>query len=444
MTLTDSDFTTARGFDRNTDGRPMVTHPDTGKHVAYWGASDWPLDGPYTGDPIYGERGTWVHDLVGYLVGHRDADGLKEERERLGIPAEVAKHIAADWQRLADEHAIEVHHVEHPSVNDRYEIASPIDIVGTVGGQPSIIDLKTAGDYRKTSYACQMVYYVGSVRYVDGERSEWFDSQPSAHLAHYPLSKALKAHGEGLAVKSLPRWELHPVDVEVARPWADMLHSLRRIRPAVAFPGRADTPTSELVQESTIAVPDERTANVSTVEQPAGEDVPSTSPAKSYDLDRFGRPVLPPADEGDDADSAAVAVLKARYNKLPGKPDDPSKQADVRTPFGWVNAVARQAQAAGGALSLSPSQPQSIRRFEAMRALVLLAENGFDDDDGVRGILRPILGDVADMAAFNLGKLVGALTPSDAARFALLAERVVDGVAVAIQRDGRYEWEFAA
>ena len=61
---------------------------------------------------------------------------------------------------------------------------------------------------------------------------------PAAYLAHYPLSAALKAHAAG---EPLPRWELHPVDVEAARPWADMLHTLRRIRPAVAFPGRADT-----------------------------------------------------------------------------------------------------------------------------------------------------------------------------------------------------------
>ena len=172
--LADDDFTTARGFDRNGEGRPMVTDPDTGKHVAYWGASEWPLDGPYTGDPIYGERGTWCHNLVYFLLGAQSNDGLKAERERLGIPAEVAKHIAADWQRFADEHAIVVHHVEHPSVNDEFEIASPIDIVGTVGGQPAIVDIKTAGDCRKVSYAVQMVYYAGSLKYVDGERSEWF------------------------------------------------------------------------------------------------------------------------------------------------------------------------------------------------------------------------------------------------------------------------------
>jgi hypothetical protein len=172
--LDDSEFTTARGFDRNRDGRPMVTHPDTGRHVAYWGASEWPLDGPYTGDPIYGERGQWVHDLIGYLVGARGNEGLKEERERLGIPADVAKHIAADWREFANSHAIVVHHVEHPSVNDRYEIASPIDIVGTVNGQPAIIDIKTASDYRKISYAVQCVYYTSSLKYTDGQRSEWF------------------------------------------------------------------------------------------------------------------------------------------------------------------------------------------------------------------------------------------------------------------------------
>jgi hypothetical protein len=441
MTLDDSEFTVARGFPMNGQGRKMVTHPDTGKLVGYWGASDWPLDPPYTGPPDAGDKGTYVHNLVYWQLGAIPADGLKARREELDIPAEVARHIAEGWQRFADEHVIVVHHVEHPSVNDRYEIASPIDIVGTVGGQPAIVDVKTGSVYAKTSYAVQMVYYAGSVRYVDGERSEWFDYasrvetftehdgwSPAAYLAHYPLSAALKAHAAG---DPLPRWELHPVDVEAARPWADMLHTLRRARPAVAFPGRADVVDK-------IAAPDERTANVSTVEQPAGGDPPA-SPAKpldnskSYDVDRFGRPVLPPADEGDDADPQAVAVLKARYAALEG---------DGKA---WVNAVAKQAQAAGGALSLADSQPQSIRRFEAMRGLVLLAEGGFADDAGVRGILRPILGDVADMMAFSVGKLVAHLTPAEAARFASLAEQVVDGaVSLAVKADGRYEWEFAA
>ena len=483
MTLTDDDFTTARGFARNSDGRPMVTHPDNGKLVAYWGASEWPLDGPYTGDPIHGERGTLVHDLVYYTLGAIPADGLKARREEVGIPAEVARHIAEDWQRFAAEHAIVVDHVEHASVNDRYEIASPIDLVGTVDGVPAVIDLKTASDYRKVAYAVQLVYYAGSVKYTDGERGQWFDAQPptlAAYIAHYPIGKALKARAAG---DPLPRWELHPVDVEAARPWADMLHTLRRARPAVAFPGRAERRTDDSVVDppadvvdianeytvipagfvdgvafrpgdpmaadfaegkgfdapcDKIAVPDERTANVSTVEPPAGE-APPASPAQSLDnpkgyaLDRFGRPVLPPADEGDDADPRAVVALKARYAALTG---------DAKA---WVNATAKAAQQAGGALSLADSQPQSVRRFEAMRGLVLLAEAGFTDDDGVRGILRPILGDVADMAAFSVGRLVAALTPDEAARFARLADEVASDAVDVKWTDGpRCEWGFAA
>lgn len=173
--IDDSEFTVARGFPMNGQGRKMVTHPDTGKLVGYWGASDWPLDGPYTGDPIHGERGTLVHDLVYFTLGAIPADGLKARREELGIPADVARHIADDWKRLMAEHAIVVDHVEHPSVNDRYEIASPIDLVGTVNGQPAIIDIKTARDHRKVAYAHQAFIYSTSLRYQDGERSEWHD-----------------------------------------------------------------------------------------------------------------------------------------------------------------------------------------------------------------------------------------------------------------------------
>lgn len=278
----------------------------------------------------------------------------------------------------------------------------------------------------------------------------------AAYLAHYPIGRALKAHAAG---EELPSWELHPVDVEAARPWADMLHTLRRARPAVAFPSRAvvvdianeyavipavtfrpgDPMAADFAEGKgfdapcdKIAVPDERTANAPPVEPPAGDTaLPPMSPA-TYDLDRYGRPILPPADEGDDADPAAIAVLKARYAALEG---------DGRL---WVNAVAKAAQAAGGALSLAESQPQSIRRFEAMRGLVLLAEGGFADDDATRGILRPILGDIADLKDFTVGKLVGHLTPAEAAVFARLADTVANGtVALHVKLDGRYEWEFA-
>jgi hypothetical protein len=217
-----------------------------------------------------------------------------------------------------------------------------------------------------------------------------------------------------------------------------MLHTLRRARPAVAFPAQVDG--IEVIPQ--IAVPTDTHGNAPVVEQSAGGATPSAPPAQSLDnpkeyaVDKFDRPVLPPADEGDNADPAAITALKARYAALDG---------DGRA---WVNAIAKQAQAAGGALSLADSQPQTIRRFEAMRALVLLAEGGFADDSGgaVRGILRPILGDVADSRLYTLGKLIAHLDQHDAARFAQYADTVANGTAaLAItQPDGHYHWEFAA
>jgi hypothetical protein len=69
-----------------------------------------------------------------------------------------------------------------------------------------------------------------------------------------------------------------------------------------------------------------------------------------------------------------------------------------------------------------------------MRGLVLLAEGDSADDEQVRGLLWPIVGDCAHFPAVPAGHVLGSLSESEAHQFA----RLVDGqLVLAIDDDGR-------
>ena len=72
-------------FERNSQGRPWVAHPDTGKRVLYERPSAWPFD-DYSGiDPIFANRGTWVHTLT---------EGLDLDEPPIATAAETER---SDW-----------------------------------------------------------------------------------------------------------------------------------------------------------------------------------------------------------------------------------------------------------------------------------------------------------------------------------------------------------
>jgi len=85
-------------------------------------------------------------------------------------------------------------------------------------------------------------------------------------------------------------------------------------------------------------------------------------------------------------------------------------------------------------VSFHTKSNRSGRRYSIMRALVLLAEADSHEDEQVRGLLWPIIGDCAHFPSVPVGHLVGSLSAAEAHQFA----RLVDGqLVLAIDDDGR-------
>ena len=205
------------GFMRNANGAAVVSHPDGGKRtLIYKGASAWwPFAEPYDGDPIFGERGTWVHTLSDMLDRDEQVPAsFTAQGVELGIPEPLQAHIAKSWQAFRTAHRITVHAIEQQFVNDRYKCASNADRIASIGGGPwTVGDIKTSGNVTKTIYAAQLAMIAGSTMYdpTTGERSDW--SQPidatAGHIFWFPLNAAIKADGPD----GWPDWSLIRVDL---------------------------------------------------------------------------------------------------------------------------------------------------------------------------------------------------------------------------------------
>jgi len=220
------------GFYRNKYGEVVVSHPDGGKrNRVYAGASSWwPWTGTYTGDPIYGERGTWVHSLCDIADGHGQLPGpYVEAGIELGIPLELQDHIRLSWLKFRDTHKIQVHAIEQTFVNDRARCASNCDRIVTVGNSKwAGGDIKTSGDIHKEQYAAQLALIPGSKMYdpETGERKDW--TQPIdptvAYIFWFPLNTAIKAEPG-----DWPEWSLVRVDLTTI---VDRINTLTKIRDA--------------------------------------------------------------------------------------------------------------------------------------------------------------------------------------------------------------------
>jgi hypothetical protein len=220
------------GFYRNANGAAVITHPDGGKRtLIYKGASSWwPFAEPYDGDPIYGERGTWVHTLCDMLDrGEGWTDTIIDSGDDLGIPADLQFHIAKSWQAFRKAHGINVHAIEQTFVNDRYKCASNADRIVSIGDGPwTVGDIKTSSNViGKTIYAAQLAMIAGSKMYdpYSGERTDW--AQPidatAGHIFWFPLNAALKADSPD----DWPDWSLIRVDLTGIVATCDTLAAIR-------------------------------------------------------------------------------------------------------------------------------------------------------------------------------------------------------------------------
>jgi hypothetical protein len=117
-------------------------------------------------------------------------------------------------------------------------------------------------------------------------------------------------------------------------------------------------------------------------------------------------------DEGGQADGGAYIILERRYMGL-----DPVGRK-------WISRIATEATQHG--VGFHSSAAKTVRRFEILRGLVMLAAVE-PDDETVRCLLERTIGDVAHFEALTLGHLLGTCTADEAKRFALDCHTYVDG-----------------
>lgn len=86
----------------------------------------------------------------------------------------------------------------------------------------------------------------------------------------------------------------------------------------------------------------------------------------------------------------------------------------------WIASLTEQATR--GLVPFHTRGHRTARRFEIVRALVLLAQRGDHDDETVRGLLEPIIGDCAQFPSVPVGHLVGSLSATEAAQFSGLVD----------------------
>jgi hypothetical protein len=484
----------------NSQGRRWISNPNgTGKRLLYDGASSWPFDS-YAGiDPIYAQRGQWVHTLTERIDLDDDdletALNFSDSGVELGIPSDVQAEIADGWRAFRKAHGLTAVHVEAKCVNDEHRVAGTIDRIDrTADGRHVVGDIKTGGSVAKVATAVQLALYAGSLPYdIDTEeRGEWGADidRDTAHAYHYQLTARLR----GEAVE----WMLVPVTLDVGDRIAEQLTALRYDK------------THKSAFGPPIAAP---TANA-VVEQPAGGDVPSPA-SPSATLEQFygnqpdDGPTLDAADHQQIVDTirahrvdATLDDQRARYAQLSEKdkavfawycdrndtdmtdaeqireaidaviafrdvkvdaappkpiaaprpaPRTPPEEGDEISPaqveaMGKAYAALPDASrswvsACGASVRLNPASGgvPSVRRFEILRGLAWLALNGFDNDDTVRAIAAlTTLGDDAWRAGVTVAALLGAMTVADATRFALVADIVATGdVAMHWTTDGR-------
>jgi hypothetical protein len=360
------------GWMRNYNGEAVVSHPSGGTGtLIYEGASGLLEFKPYRGDPAHGERGQLVHDIV-YLAlnGMPINADILARGEALGVSGDLIGHIYGDWDRHADEHGIHAPIIEGTVVVDEWKVATNIDLLcGDI-----VRDIKTAGSYVQAGYLVQLAAGSRSLPYdvATGKRGEWPTplNRDLAYIDHFPINTARQAEPA-----DWPSWEAHPVQLAHGHFLGDALYAIKN---DVAHKAAFDPPRQR------------------------GEHVSAINARHEAVRDLKARQV----DEGDTIDAALVVAMGERFKAL----DDAQRS--------WVGACN-----AGVRLSGKPT----VRRFEALRGLLILADSGFDNDDAVRAIGWHIFGDVAHFANVKPATIIAALDVEQATRFAALCERLGDG-----------------
>jgi hypothetical protein len=443
------------GFWRNRIDQAIVSHPDGGKRkLAYPGASGrWSAFDPYDGPDVYARRGQHLHDICDLADrGLPMSDEFIAVGESLVCPysGPITRRVQEDaytgWLAFRKAHDIRTVLIEQPWVNDYLKCASNGDRVD-LNSEGDIVfgDIKSASDVCKVSYLIQAAAsaHIETVPYdVDADKRYGWAQRPRTDIAYiywYHLNAACK--------REAIEWQLVILNLERGHAINEQLRTLAEttapeaftiVAPSASPDVEHDTEGDSLPAAPSVARSDAEVlaeALVDLIEQgvpPAQAETllegatvetlpdgtkrllvtpgdPCPPPRTTHRAVAADATLTPATDEGDTLDPATIAAVGKRYAAL---------EPTVRS---WVTATG-----AGIRLSGTTGKP-TVRRFEALRGLLILADSGFDNDDAVRAIGWHIFGDVAHFANVKPATIIAALDVEQATRFAALCERLGDG-----------------
>ena len=343
------------------------------------------------------DRGTHAHLICELVDKEQSWDHIVADGEALGISPEQQQDIADAWWTMLKDRGLEVVAIEASVVDDEWWCAGTLDrIVRTTkplcfalkSGEIIVIypdtwlvlDIKS-GSTRLT-HAIQTCSYAKSQPY-DTEtetRQDWpFNvDQEHALIAHVDIDSG--------------KCDLVYVDLVAGR-WAGDV-----VVQAKAWERRTDV--------------------FSVAELPGLliESAAELTPADQHaTVESRGVP-----DEGDGVVDPTFKVPEEAYKQL---------SADGRL---WITALTKAATQAG--VPFHSSGNRTIRRYEIIRGLVAMATT-HPDDDLVRALLEPVIGDCAQFPSVPVGHLLGSLSSTEAAKFATAADDLVAGVVALVFDD---------
>jgi hypothetical protein len=442
------------GFMRNANGAAVISHPDGGKRsLIYKGASAWwPFAEPYDGDPIYGERGTWVHSLCDMLDHDEHVPAIfTAEGVELGITEALQDHVAKSWKAFRTAHSIDVHSIEQTFVNDRYKCASNADRIVSIGGGPwTVGDIKTSGNVTKTIYAAQLAMIAGSQQYypTTGERTDW--AQPidatAGHIFWFPLNAAIKADGPD----SWPDWSLIRVELDDIIWACNTLAAIRDVGPPDCFTtiepaaDAAADRMDDLRQRYDALSNGDRARFVALgVEMDDADAVeagldsvdPFTAEAEPLPVAEVKANTVPEltatTDEGESLQDHHIAAVTAHYDKL------------THNQRQWLAVIATDAQRGGAGIGMK--QAPTRRRGFLVTALAKFGHEYVTDAFGsaieADAALRAVLALVVDGLAWSdhsIGAIVATLTAEQAQALSGTVNAVIDQLfEMSFSDDGR-------
>jgi hypothetical protein len=324
--------------------------------------------------------GTAVHLMVERLNRGEPVDGGPYQAD---LDAYRAAVDAMGW-------VIDPRYVECRMVCDELEMAGTCDLIVGAGGRTGwrfIADLKTGGtvEYATLGHAAQLAAYANGHLYdVDNDTHETVEGlQPFVgYIIHLPA-------GQG-------RCDIYELDLIAGLEAAHLANRVRNIR------------KSAKRWSTLIAAPSPPHGEVTTGLPPVEQHAEGGSTAPPVPTLGEVRTMWATPDEGPDVDARLYEAAANSYKAL---------TAEQRS---FVNAVAGEAQRQG--VSFHMKERPTLRRFEIMRGLLLLAAADAGTDD-VRYCVATVMdSDVPMWPTVAAGWALGALGVDEAKRFALLAD----------------------